>query len=595
MKIVFINVCDYVNIASSSYPLGILSLATVIKESGEYEVEVIDFNRIYTEQGVDISDDLNENIMNDTNYILKYNPDFVSLYTMCNSHHIAILLAKQIKSQNPKVKVLFGGPHASLTAEATLKKFDFIDAIGIGEGENTILEILRAVNSSDFTDVRGIGYRQNGEILCIDNDNLISDMDQMPIIDFDLYKHNLDKGISLDVGRGCPFGCSFCSTKTFWKRKFRIKSAVRIFHEITTYIEKYDVYEFNFQHDLFLVNRNVVLELCDMIIQNNIKISWYCSSRIDTIDEEMINKMYLAGCKSIFFGIETGSERMQKLINKNLNLGSLDNLVTLLKKYNITPTFSFIYGFPDETEKDIDETLSILYYLYSYFYEDFKGRNITLNLSKLIFFPGTEITNRYIDELHYIGNYHTDARLSIGRWNSEILNKLIRDKQIFPQYFDLPTKLRNELRNLDIVFNCIFIHTIMYINETYRLVLDSMNNSNLKVYYAFTEVVSESEILNCHIYNYNNLKEYILDVMKLIKRFVNTYEFGENTEAIRNIFAFEENIFLFSTINNDYEEVVEYDYDVISMKKNRLINPIRNNIKVKFLKSDNSASVYKVK
>lgn len=595
MKIVFINVCDYVNIASSSYPLGILSLATVIKESGEYEVEVIDFNRIYTEQGVDISDDLNENIMNDTNYILKYNPDFVSLYTMCNSHHIAILLAKHIKSQNPKVKVLFGGPHASLTAEATLKKFDFIDAIGIGEGENTILEILRAVNSSDFTDVRGIGYRQNGEILCIDNDNLISDMDQMPIIDFDLYKHNLDKGISLDVGRGCPFGCSFCSTKTFWKRKFRIKSAVRIFHEITTYIEKYDVYEFNFQHDLFLVNRNVVLELCDMIIQNNIKISWYCSSRIDTIDEEMINKMYLAGCKSIFFGIETGSERMQKLINKNLNLGSLDNLVTLLKKYNITPTFSFIYGFPDETEKDIDETLSILYYLYSYFYEDFKGRNITLNLSKLIFFPGTEITNRYIDELHYIGNYHTDARLSIGRWNSEILNKLIRDKQIFPQYFDLPTKLRNELRNLDIVFNCIFIHTIMYINETYRLVLDSMNNSNLKVYYAFTEVVSESEILNCHIYNYNNLKEYILDVMKLIKRFVNTYEFGENTEAIRNIFAFEENIFLFSTINNDYEEVVEYDYDVISMKKNRLINPMRNNIKVKFLKSDNSASVYKVK
>lgn len=205
--------------------------------------------------------------------------------------------------------------------------------------------------------------------------------------------------------------------------------------------------------------------------------------------------------------------------------------------------------------------------MYSYFYEDFKGRNITLNLSKLIFFPGTEITNRYIDELHYIGNYHTDARLSIGRWNSEILNKLIRDKQIFPQYFDLPTKLRNELRNLDIVFNCIFIHTIMYINETYRLVLDSMNNSNLKVYYAFTEVVSESEILNCHIYNYNNLKEYILDVMKLIKRFVNTYEFGENTEAIRNIFAFEENIFLFSTINNDYEEVVEYDYDVISMKK----------------------------
>jgi len=128
---------------------------------------------------------------------------------------------------------MFGGPQASLTAEHSLRSFPWIDVIGIGEGENTIESIADALcTNKDFDNIKGVAYRKHGEIICSSELNLIADLDELPFIDYSLINMEDITAVALDVGRGCPFGCTYCSTKTFWKRAFRLKSSQRILTEI---------------------------------------------------------------------------------------------------------------------------------------------------------------------------------------------------------------------------------------------------------------------------------------------------------------------------------------------------------------------------
>ena len=121
------------------------------------------------------------------------------------------------------------------------------------------------------------------------------------------------------------------------------------------------------------------------------EIKWGCSSRIDTIDDELLNIMSRAGCNTIFFGVESGSQRMQKILKKNLDLNIMDKLIASLKKYNIEPIFSFIYGFPREKPADIEMTLDLYYKIYEAYRNNFFKRKAFIQLHKLMFLPGTDI------------------------------------------------------------------------------------------------------------------------------------------------------------------------------------------------------------
>lgn len=598
MKLVLINLYDFVDLQKNSTPLGILSLGTIIKDDPGIQGKVIDFHRIYENNILNKSEILSENIQNCYQYIMQHTPDIIGMYTMHNTLHIAILLAQEFKRKNPEIKVMLGGPQASLCAEEIVTKIDAIDAIGIGEAEYTIIPNLWALKTGCYDDAVGICYREDGKVKYIENKNLIPNLEELPFIDYDLLGFPVEKHMSIDVGRGCSFSCSFCSTKNFWKRKFRVKLAQRIFDEVKLYHDSYGIRSFSFQHDLFVANRSLIFELCKLIKESSLKIDWWCSSRIDTIDEELIDEMASAGCAGIYFGIETGSQRMQRIINKNLKLDQLDSLIEVLKRYNVKPTFSFIYGFPEENEEDLNETLDMLYRLYNSFKVRHKKRMVELQLHKLIFLSATELTDKYIGKLEKTEDYHTDASLSLSIWSDSYLNELIQDKSIFPHLFDYKTDIRHDFKYLDLAFNTIFMNSIDYYEGTYRLLLNYFGKNHVKVFHAFRTIITEKEIKACYHYYHNNLAMFLETVFSVIRKFVNNYDFGSSSTGIKEMFEFE--MFTYEFVKPKPESqkgsnyTLSYEHDVFEAKKYCLDVLAKRHTNVQYKWNDGKVLVNKI-
>lgn len=600
MKIVFVNPFDYVDIEKNSIPLGILSLASVLKQDDEFDVDIVDLHRVYSSRRLELDvHDLDYNIDESSKHILSLSPDCVSIYTMNNTHHVAVMLAKRIKELCPTTTIALGGPQATITAEETLLSFDFIDLIGLGEGEKTIRQIMRGIREKDFSNVLGVAFRENGKVQLIENNDLIDDLDALPIIDLSFLKtDDIGEVVSIDAGRGCPYSCTFCSTKSFWKRHFRVKSPQRIVDELEFYWKTYGIEQFSFQHDLFLANKKTVLNLCDLIERRNLRIKWWCSSRIDTIDEEMIRKMSSAGCNSIYFGVEVGTQRMQRIINKNLKLDQMQHLISLLQKYNISPTFSFIYGFPEETYEDVDGTLEYIYNIYEAYLKLFTKDNVSIQLHKLVFLPQTEVTQKVFDKLSIEEDYHIDASLSIDKWNNPFLKKMIvENKPIFSHYYDLNTELRNNLDNLDIAFNTIFVNFIRYVDVTYKLMYVASGRSNLRLYLKMKEILSEKEILECRHYNYRTLGQFVDKMFSLFEKIAKSHMFGDYNDGIVDMFSFEREIYNFEIKSNNNQSLKyrkRYNHDVIEMKKRRDGIVLKTNIEIEMYARNGTASARKI-
>lgn len=587
MKILFVNLCDYqIVYKNMNLPLGLLSLATVISGSSSHEAQVIDLNLLYKKE-LKINKNIKDNIEQDAKHLLLKEPDVISLYTMCNNYHIAILLAKKIKSENNKVKVLFGGPQATAVAERTLQKYSFVDGIGLGEGENTILGILDGLEKGDVSQVKGFAYREQGNVVLRYNNELIQNLDELPIIDLSQFSDKIVKSLDLDIGRGCPYSCIFCSTKLFWKRKFRIKSAKRIYDEIIYYKDNYGVTEFNFQHDLFVANRNLVLELCDMIRKNKLDIVWYCSARVDTVDDELLREMQTAGCKAIFFGIESGVEKTQKYIKKNLDISRIEQLPYLLGKYNIEGTLSFIYGFPEETKADIDENLMFIYKLIDRYHEQVVKEQLNFQLHKLMFLPNTELTENHKHELVHNSGYSMEIFSDLDKWGDEELKEIIKDVELFPNLSCIPGSLLEQYQGLDRFYSYVFKSSILLFDITYKLLLEEMQGSFLKIYELFKAIVEKEELDKFYDdfqKDDNKQNEFI---MLVLEKVVKDYPFTRiDKEMIKDMFAFEQDIYQQLYKNKEEKKAIDvqkdYQYDVIQMRKNRSTKCIKKLTAVKF-------------
>lgn len=567
--VIFINTIDNRLDENKSYiNLGTLSLATILKNNN-YNVEIIDFNYLYRKDYLEYYNNYNEDIDNMVNYILKFNPKIVDFYTMTNSYYISLVLAKKLKIMRPNIKILFGGPQASLTAIDSMKAFSCIDAIGVGEGELTIKKIVDALlENKSFDNIKGVVYRNNNEVCYNGKENLIEDLDSIQMLDYSLVNvEDLDY-MPLDVGRGCPFGCTYCSTKTFWKRHFRLKSPERIIKEIKFVIDNYGIRNFNFVHDLFTVNKLKIIEFCNLVKKNNIHIKWTCSARIDTLDEEMITVMKESGCESIYLGIETGSKRMQKIINKNLNLSNVENKIEILNKCNIDVTASFIYGFPEETIDDIRDTLRLIDILLR------QGVKHT-QLHLLGMLPGTELYENLKDKLVFSNNISDICtNKAIDNIPKDII---LNNKSIFCQYFDFESELRKELIYLDKFIGLFYPFLFNNMSMTYKILMEHYNHESLDLFLDFKKVnytiLSESE---------NNIK--IDKTTSALKEFIFTQDFCEYNSLIRESFEFELDIFNFMYFDDSEEKICNYEYNVYDIKQNGVLKDVnmKNPIQIKF-------------
>lgn len=586
-SIFFINIIDH-EISYDRTPLGILSLVSLLNKHKEYDTKIIDFGYECKKGNFKYYNNFNINIDNMSNFILKKHGDVAIFYTMCNIYHIAVILAKKLKEKCPNMKIIFGGPHASLTATDTLRTFPWIDYVGLGEGENTVKTILHnIINSNNLDTTEGLAYRRDNQVINNGLPKLIKELDKLPQIDYSLVDMSQVKEAVLETGRGCPYSCIFCSTKTFWKRNFRMKSIERTVEEIKRLKNDYGVNNFNFVHDMFTANRKYIMDMCNDLQGNNINIKWTCSARVDSLDEELIKKMSEAGCRSIFLGVETGSPRMQKIINKNLDIADIYNVIDILFKYKVYPRLSFIYGFPQETENDILQTISMINKLV-------KKHSILINrvyLHKLCFYAGTELTDVYYDKLSY-SEYNNETATYTNNLPQDIIDMVKNNKKIFTHFFEYKSELLDKVNFLDKFVSYIYLRTLHPFRCTYKFLMEFYDDNILQLFYSYKEV--EERTLKISSYQDTTIgANKLINAYKSFNNFVNNSYFGDKDNFIKEMCKFEYDAMNFLYNSNKPQNINNYKYNVYDVKKDNIIEKYEETI-IKFIRKNTDVIILKV-
>ena len=340
----------------SFVPVGLLSLKAYADHRNlGADVRVTEVNGLINAGKIPNDDGFYEHLVD---AILAQDDDLVGLMTDADSLHHTIITAQRVKSRKPDVKICLGGPASSPMASKLLDTFPFLDYIVRGEGEHTFAELIEHLQGRrDAGGILGLSWRNGGRAVDNAARPMEDDLDRLPMPAFDAYDMMGGAPLYLDVGRGCPFKCAFCATAPFWSRQYRMKSIERIVSEALLIRDVYKRNKVNFSHDIFTCDRSWTLAFCDYLIKNPIHMEWTCSTRTDVIDPEVLDKLAEAGCVEIYYGIETGSQELQKTIDKGLDLAWSRRIVEKTAEVGIRPVTGFILGYPFETHQTLSDTL----------------------------------------------------------------------------------------------------------------------------------------------------------------------------------------------------------------------------------------------
>lgn len=560
MKVGFIN--SIISSELDSFPIGLVSLCTVLKEKGVAS-EIIDFAHLYSSEGITDRDFGENSIEKYAETICKEAFSVVSFYTMANSYHISLKIAERVKEITPDCIIIFAGPQATVCGEDTLHYFPFIDLIALGEGEQTIYETVINAHVKNFDKCPNALIRQGNKIVKTQMVPMIDELDELPLLDYSYVPYVKDfSSFPIEVGRGCPFRCKFCSTKGFWNQQYRLKSSSRIVQEIKYVQKQFGIKKFAFEHDSLTANRKSIVDFCNDLIDNELGITWGCSSRVDVLDDELITLLSKAGCSNMFLGIESGSPIIQKKINKNLNLNRVIPTIQRLKENRIDVTCSFIYGFPDETEKDLAQTLSMISQLISVGVKH-------IQIHKLTVLRGTEFYEQFKDKLKVI---NTAGNFNAGGDGKQFETFIESYPEIFPHFFSVEGVLNDNSHIECFVNNILKLLTKHYPN-TYRVITARYHEN---IYRLYQDMVSCCMKLETETYQSLNgmlknqlMEEKIIDILKesfFESRWKNDYFMNE-------LFRFEsEYLKWIKNPDISFKETYHYDlYEFIAGGQN--VNP----------------------
>lgn len=389
------------------YPLGLVSLGTVLRDAGhEVLIYDADFNehpsamdytqlprhyRTYLDSFTDRSHSIWLEIRTQ---IEQFKPDLVGVSLWTAYAAAAFHVAQIAKVVDPACPVVVGGPHATVKADEVLSISPAVDYVVTGEGETTLLELVRAIaNRTDMGLVDGLTFRRDGRIQQNRPRMAAADLDAFGLPDRSLLAHEQtysseDMGLIM-TSRGCPFSCAFCATET---KRVRYRSIEHVLAEIKHVKATYGTTQFSFKDDSFTVSKRRVREFCQALIDEGLDIAWECNTRVDLVGEEMLAQMKKAGCNAIKVGVESGSEDVLARMNKRISLDQVRQAARLFRKTGIHWTGYFLMGTPGETEKDVYKTRDFMYEIKPDFasigvYEPFPGtamfeEGITRGLAK---------------------------------------------------------------------------------------------------------------------------------------------------------------------------------------------------------------------
>ena len=376
--------------------LGLMSLAAMVQRDGHRPIVYDPKWEVFSNRLA-----LNGSLYDDmASAILRTAPEAVGFTALGCNFHCVVNVARRIKRAEPDLPILLGGPHATILHREILTQFAEFDVIARNEAEYSINPILAALDERDFGGLAGISYRNGrGEVVCNPGSPLIDDLDDLPVPAYASYPiEQLGlKTMRIEAGRGCPFSCTFCSTASFFGRSYRLKSTLRLIDELDLVHDAWGYRDFKLNHDLFTVNRKKVVEFCEAMKDR--RYTWSCSARVDCVDPSLLEQMHEAGCRDIYFGIETASPRMQEISRKRMDIGLVEPTLEVTARLGIATTTSFITGYPEEMPEDQDLTLDMAARLFC-----FAGGNNVSQIHLLTPEPGTDLIARYGDGLLFDGH-----------------------------------------------------------------------------------------------------------------------------------------------------------------------------------------------
>ncbi|MHC1726930.1 MAG: radical SAM protein [Syntrophobacteraceae bacterium] len=455
-------------------PLGLINLATVLRDT-PHAVKIFDFPLAIRRKTLPLGKSIYQEC---ALQILQFQPGLAGFSVQCTTYPPALKIAEELKRLAPGIKVVFGGHNASFIDELTLARFPFIDAVVRGEGEITFPELIEGVEGIiDLGKVEGITFRLGDRIIRNPDRKLIEDLDSLPVSDyttvpsFEVYRDvcGIRRSIAiLEIGRGCPHRCIYCSQSLLWRRKTRTFSIARLIQDMKTLQNDFGAECFLLAYDQFTARRSFAEEFCHQVIDAGLnRIPWYCISRLDTVDESLLKLMREAGCESMCYGIDSGSKRTLAFIRKNIDHEVLFKRVRETTDSGIVPTLSFVTGFPEETREDLDSTLQLA------LKSAITGNaNILVQMATTL--PGTDLHKNYAEKL--VREVDTYFSLGIEFDNGKRLrsdDELIDSAPlIFSSFYNLPCPACS-LKDLNAVASYFSIIASLYPRTTLLLGLDT--------------------------------------------------------------------------------------------------------------------------
>jgi radical SAM superfamily enzyme YgiQ (UPF0313 family) len=366
-------------VVSVQQPLGLAYLAAVLQRDG-HQVRVIDAAVL------NLSD---EQIAGE---VRQFHPHLIGITTLTPRYRIALSLASKLKAEFD-VPILIGGSHVTALPEETMRNRCF-DFAAVGEGETTMVELARAMEKhQDLSKVKGIVYRQGDEVVMTESRPLIDDLDTIPFPARDLLP-SLGKyrpspasykrlpQATMMTSRGCPYRCAFCDRSVFGNRA-RTRTARNVVDEMELLVTKYGAREIRFWDDIFNIDQQRVIDICEEVLSRKLDVPWTCLARANHMNAQVLEAMAKAGCWQVDYGIESGNQTILNGIVKGQTLDQVERVVKMTRKAGIGVRGFFMLALPGETESTMRDTIQ------------FAKR---LDLTSAVFhvttpFPGTDLFN----------------------------------------------------------------------------------------------------------------------------------------------------------------------------------------------------------
>ena len=407
-------------------PLGLAYIASVLLKAG-YNISAIDFN-------ISGFDPLR------VKKILERDaPRILGISAHTETYLSGLKIAEIAKQVNPETIVVIGGAHPSVMYQEAAEDKN-IDVVVRGEGEYAMLELADYFlkNKGNLAQIKGIAYRENGVVRTTPERPFVKDPDELPFPARELFPLPLYKvsgGVLLSRG-GCPFHCRYCAVNNIWQGKRRFRKPEKVVEEILYILRHGQAQEINFSDDTFTLDRQRVIELCDLLkaLKEPFQVRWVCSTRVDLVDRELLEKMYEAGCYGIQYGIEAGSQKILDSIGKGITLEQVRDAVSTSLDVGMEVWCFFMFPHPEDTEETVREQIRLM--------QELKRMGVTESMTSTTPFPGTyyydhadelgiKILTDSWDEFH--GRHLTITTKHLSKENLEsLLDEIAHDVGMVP-------------------------------------------------------------------------------------------------------------------------------------------------------------------